>query len=48
MFTTGPYTNQMLEYVKDYYKVDDLALANFNEMFSFFASLETDNRNIFS
>jgi len=48
MFTTGPYTNQMLEYVKNYYKVDDLALANFNEMFSFFASLETDNRNIFS
>ena len=39
---------EMLEYVKDYYKVDDLALANFNEMFSFFASLETDNRNVFS
>ena len=47
-YTTGKYTNQMLEYAKDYYKVDDLAVANLNEMFSFWASLETDNRNIFA
>ncbi len=45
-FTTGKHTNNMLEHVKQYFGVDDIAAQNFNEAVSAYSWLESDNRNI--